>query len=55
MWGFAFLKNGFTLDLAGTILVGIVLVLRASEFLFLQPSDVRLVREGVIRIRLADA
>lgn len=55
MWGFAFLKNGFTLDLAGTILVGFVFMLRATEFLFVQPSDVRLVREGVITIRLADA
>ena len=29
MWGFAFLKNGFTFDLAGTILVGFVFMLRA--------------------------
>ena len=48
MWGFAFLKNGFTLDLAGTILVGFVFMLRATEFLFLQPSDVRLSVRGLL-------
>lgn len=36
-------------------MVGFVFMLHASEFLFLQPSHVGLVRDGVLTIRLADA